>query len=326
MIPMPPEPFEIAQPAGWSGAPVLVAGDLMLDTYLRGHASRISPEAPVPVLEVREEWNMPGGAANVAANIAALGGKPFLCGITGDDEAAQLLRGGAIALGIDCGAVLSDPSLPTTRKTRLMGGRQQLLRVDREQARPASDSVMAALIARAEELAAGTAAIIISDYAKGVVTEALVDALRKAARRSAIPLLVDPKPVHAAWFTGLTLLAPNAAEAEQMCIRLGLPHDSIEVTGAALARRLESNLLITLGEEGMALFEAGLPMLHLPTRAREVYDVAGAGDTVMAALALAAASGVALPDSARIANRAAGIVVQKVGTATVTASELFAAL
>ncbi|MEZ5356211.1 MAG: PfkB family carbohydrate kinase [Bryobacteraceae bacterium] len=314
---------EPTPPQSWFGASVLVVGDLMLDSYLRGAASRISPEAPVPILEVDEETNLPGGAANVAANIATLGGRPILCGVTGEDEAAAILTTAAAALGIDCSAILPISRRPTTRKTRLMGGRQQLLRMDREHTQALDEADAGELIRRVSALVGSVRAVVVSDYAKGVVSLPLMDALRAAARKTETPLLVDPKPANGAWFSEVTLLTPNAAEASQMCVHLGLGCTRVEEAGVALCRRLRSSVLITRGEHGMALFEDGKEMLTLPTRARAVYDVAGAGDTVMAALALGAASGLTLEASARIANAAAGLAVEKVGTATVTAKELF---
>ncbi|MEZ5398171.1 MAG: PfkB family carbohydrate kinase [Bryobacteraceae bacterium] len=313
-------------PDGWRGARILVIGDLMLDTYLRGTATRISPEAPVPVLHVKEEIDIPGGAANVAANVAALGGCAILCGVAGSDEAGQILTAACDARGIDVSSVIASSGRPTTRKTRLAGGLQQLLRVDREVDSALDENTSAELIRRAEAVDAN--AIVISDYAKGAVSPRLVEALRRIAQNAGIPLLADPKPAHAAWFEDVTVVTPNHAEALRMCELLGLSVDEGRY-GLELAARLRANVLVTLGDRGMALFpradSASSAVVELPARAREVYDVAGAGDTVVAALALGLAARLPLPDAAAIANKAAGFAVEKLGTATVNMAELFPA-
>ena len=301
-------------------APVLVVGDVMLDRYWHGGTTRISPEAPVPVVRVEQMEDRPGGAANVALNLAALGAPVWLVGVTGEDEAADCLARSLQAAGVQaCLQRLSGQ--PTIVKLRIISRHQQLLRMDFEQPF-ATDTP--ALAGQVDALLDQVRVLVLSDYGKG----ALQDPARliAAARQRGIPVLVDPKGRAFSMYRGATLITPNLAEFEAV---VGGCADEAELVRrgqqlmAALA--LEA-LLITRGEHGMTLLRPGCPELHLPARAREVFDVTGAGDTVISTLAAALAAGECLPQAVALANLAAGIVVGKLGTATVSAPELRRAL
>lgn len=308
----------------WCGKRVLVVGDVMLDRYIWGDVSRISPEAPVPILLQKSEQYLPGGAANVAANITALGGEAQLAGVIGDDPAGTILAETLERSGISAAGLVRVPGQSTTEKIRLMGGRQQLLRVDRERDVAIAEHALAALLASMSRLAEKVHAVVVSDYAKGVVSESLMEVLRELARRHGIALVVDGKPVNEELFHDVTVLTPNLREACEMAAMEARDDAGLAAVGERLCARFQSSALITMGERGMALFERGRPMTCIAARAREVFDVAGAGDTVAAAVALGLAAGHSMETSARLANAAAGIVVAKVGTATATAEELAA--
>ncbi len=309
------------------GLPVLVLGDAMLDLYLNGSVERISPEAPVPVVAIRTRERRLGGAANVARNIAALGGRPRLVALRGEDEAGQELAGALAQAGIGAEDLVVDPSRPTTVKTRILGAGQQICRVDSEERRPAAGEALAALTARAIALLGEAKALLLSDYGKGVLADPLVTAVVAAARERGIPVIVDPKEGHFAAYQGVDLVTPNKAEAGGS---FGLPIRSeadLERVGAGLMERLQLKaLMITLGEGGIALFTGEGPSRRFPATARKVFDVTGAGDTVVATLALALAAGASLDEGAVLANHAAGIVVGEIGTAAVTPAQLVAAI
>jgi len=309
------------------GLSVLVLGDLMLDLYLKGSVERISPEAPVPVVAIRTRERRLGGAANVARNIAALGGRPRLVGLRGDDEAGRELAEALFKAGIGAEDLVVDPGRPTTVKTRILGAGQQICRVDSEERRPAAGEALAALTARALALLGEAKALLLSDYGKGVLADPLVTAVVAAARERGIPVVVDPKEGHFAAYRGVDLVTPNRAEAGGS---FGLPirnEADLERVGAGLMERLAVKaLMITLGEGGIALFAGEGPSRRFPAKAREVFDVTGAGDTVVATLALALAAGASLDEGAQLANHAAGIVVGEIGTAAVTPTELVAAI
>lgn len=315
-------------PADFSQARVLVVGDVMLDRFVYGGVQRISPEAPIQVMQVERDIVMPGGAGNVARNIAALGGCATLLGLVGDDTAADELNEVlALTPGVAAQLVV-DESRRTTEKTRFIGSRQQLLRVDREsRAAPAAES-LDALVAAAVEAMADCAVVVLSDYAKGVVSERVIVTLLKAAKKAGKPVLVDPKGSDYVRYRGADLITPNQQEA---ALATGLACDGNDSVVTA-ARKLQqgcgiANVLITRGGAGMTLLQQGeAEALHLPAEAREVFDVSGAGDTVVATIAAALAMGRSLPQAARLANAAAGIVVGKVGTAVVHPEELRAAL
>ncbi len=307
-------------------AKILVVGDLILDEFVWGKVSRISPEAPVPVVWVQRESLMPGGASNVANNIASLGGQTCVVGIIGEDRWGERLLGELAARAIDTtGIVRTDR--PTTVKTRVIAHQQQVVRVDREQPEPLPDAAVRQLIRAVEDRLEGVDAVVIEDYGKGVITRKLLSAIIPAARRHKTIITVDPKEEHFELYHGVTALTPNRMEAGQMVGRELTRDEDIQQAGEELLRRLRCDAaLITLGEDGMWLFEQGGRQTRIPTVAQEVFDVAGAGDTVIAAFTLALASGSGMPEAARIANQAAGIVVGKLGVAVVTPQELSATL
>lgn len=310
---------------------VLVVGDLMLDEYVTGSVDRISPEAPVPVVTVKAIEHRLGGAANVTHNVRALGAKAFLAGVVGDDGHGRMLSERLHAAGIDGGAVVTDESRPTSVKTRVIAQKQQIVRYDRESAAPLSSPTAAALLQRVVRLLPKVQAIVLSDYAKGVLTEETVSRLITAARAAGKPVLVDPKTKNFPFYAGASLITPNFKEAREAAslvagIHVETQKDLERAAEKLLAKMKIDSLVVTKGEEGMYLFTPGKAPLHIPTAAREVYDVSGAGDTVVATLAVAIAAGAALPEAAMIANHAAGIVVAKFGTATASANELLDAL
>jgi len=295
---------------------VLVAGDLMLDRYWHGATERISPEAPVPVVHVREEEGRPGGAGNVAHNLAVLGGGVTLLGLTGEDEAADRLEEKLSASGVNC-AFLRDGRFPTITKLRIVSRHQQLIRLDFEDGFPGHEP--GALLERFRELLPGHQVVVLSDYGKGTLGDP--GAWIGAAREAGVPVLVDPKGRDFGRYAGATLLTPNLAEFEAVA---GPCADEAELEARALELRERLGLdylLVTRGEQGMTLV-GGEGCHHLPTRAREVFDVTGAGDTVIATLAAALAAGESMEAATALANLAAGVVVGKLGTAGVTRAEL----
>jgi D-glycero-beta-D-manno-heptose-7-phosphate kinase len=306
----------LPQASALAKARVLVVGDVMLDRYWFGEVSRISPEAPVPVVHVTRTEERPGGAANVARNVAALGGHASLLSVVGKDEAAQTLS--ALLKAGNVQAVLhSDASLNTTVKLRVIGRQQQLLRVDFET--PPSSEVLAGKLRDFERMMADSDVVIMSDYGKGgLVHIAQMITLCNQANK---PVLVDPKGDDYARYKGATLLTPNRGEFREVA---GRWTDEAQLKQKAESLRQELQLqalLVTRSEEGMTLFQKN-DVLHEPVRAREVFDVSGAGDTVIATLGLMLAAGMSMREAVHIANRAAGIVVGKLGTATVSRDEL----
>jgi D-beta-D-heptose 7-phosphate kinase/D-beta-D-heptose 1-phosphate adenosyltransferase len=301
----------------FENARVLVLGDVMLDRYWQGTAGRISPEAPVPVVEVQDISDRPGGAGNVALNIAALGAGVVVAGYTGDDEMADSLASILSAAGVDC-ALIRVPGRRTTTKLRVVSQHQQLLRLDFEPGDEAPvDDAMATVLSR---YLARCDALILSDYAKGALADPAP--LIASARERNIPVLVDPKGTDFARYRGATLLTPNIRELEAV-VGACHPEGRLVDAGQRLMEELQLQaLLVTRGESGMTLLRAGKGEMHLPARAREVFDVTGAGDTVVGVLAAAMAAGAALEDAVTLANIAAGLVVGKLGTAAVSAPEL----
>ena len=297
-------------------APVLVVGDVMLDRYWHGGTSRISPEAPVPVVKVEQIEDRPGGAANVALNIAALGAPAWLVGVTGHDEAADSLAERLCAAGVDA-RFQRLAHQPTIVKLRVMSRHQQLLRMDFEEP---FETDPQALADEVEALLAGVKVLVLSDYGKGALKNH--QALVRAARQRGLPVLADPKGKDFSIYRGASLITPNLNEFEAI---VGCCADEAELVarGAALMQELELGaLLVTRGEHGMTLLRPEHPALHLPARAREVFDVTGAGDTVISTLAASIAAGEELPQAVALANLAAGIVVGKLGTAAISAPEL----
>lgn len=298
-------------------AKVLVVGDVMLDRYWFGDVERISPEAPVPVARITKTDERAGGAANVARNIAALGGQVRLLAVVGDDEAGASLERLLIAQGVDA-LLHRDKEISTTVKLRVLARQQQLLRIDFEN-KP-SHEVLAAKLDEFKQSLSECDVVILSDYGKGSLVH--VQQMIQAARAAAKPVLVDPKGDEYESYRGATLLTPNRSEFRQVA---GLWRDENELIQKANQLRQDFDLdalLVTRSEEGMTLFREG-QVVHKPTHAREVYDVSGAGDTVIATLGLMLAAGLDLPEAMDWSNRAAGIVVAKLGTAVVSASELF---
>ena len=307
----------------FDGRQVLVLGDLMLDEWVWGKVSRISPEAPIPVVDVHSITYSPGGACNVACNIIALGGRVRLFGLVGDDEAGQRLLGELDKRGIEVSGLLVDPSRPTTRKTRIVAHNQQVVRADRESRAPLTESMAKELLGRLEKVLHEVDIVLVSDYAKGVVIPKLLTPLIAACQEARRAVVVDPKGTDYSKYARVTVITPNEAEAAQATHVEIVDSDSLLRAGKTLLAQLGCQaVLITRGEHGMSLFEAGGKVTHLPTFAREVYDVTGAGDTAVATLSLALACGATFVEAACLANHAAGVVVGKVGTATVSRQEL----
>jgi rfaE bifunctional protein kinase chain/domain len=310
------------------GAAVLVVGDLMLDEFVWGTVTRISPEAPVPVVEVRRRSFVAGGAANAAANVAALGGKTFLAGVVGADAAGDTARDLVARAGIDATAVVADPSRPTTTKTRIHAHSQQVVRIDHEESWAITADVEDALLTRIDEALLTVRGCILSDYAKGVVTPRFAQELIARCRSAGVPVVVDPKGTEYAKYAGAAVVKPNLLEAGKVLNRELRDRPAVERAGAELLDRLPGTgaVLVTQGADGMTLFERGRPAVHVPALAREVFDVTGAGDTVAATIAVALAAGGALESACRLAAAAAAVAVGKAGTATVTPAELAAVL
>ena len=304
---------------------VLVIGDAMVDHYVSGRVTRVSEEAPVPIVHVSDERWTAGGAANVAANIAALGGRAMLVGVTGSDPAAAMLAGilGAMSGAVEAHMVV-DTTRPTTTKTRYMGGQHQIVRVDREQGAPVLRATEERLIAIIGDLADDCQAIMISDYAKGALTDRVLAAAMSEGAKAGRPVIVDPKRTDWSAYRGATLITPNRKELQ---LATHAPCGNDEECAAAAAIAIETTgaaILLTRSEQGMSLFRQGQPPVNLSAKAREVFDVSGAGDTVAATIALGIASGLTPEQVMHIANIAAGIVVAKRGTATASPAELIA--
>lgn len=302
---------------------ILVIGDLILDHYVWGKVNRISPEAPVPVVHVNKESLHLGGAANVYNNVVALGGRADLCGVVGSDEGGRRLLQALGTRRQGKRGVIIDSRRPTTRKTRVIAHNQQVVRFDVERrneiSRPVQQRILRYVDSRLKEIAC----LVVSDYAKGVVTAPLMVELTRLAAQRGIPIIVDPKVEHFSYYKGVTMITPNHHEATQAAGIHGDTDQSINEAGEILRQRLGTHcVVVTRGEQGMSLFESNGARWHIPTPARQVYDVTGAGDTVLGTLALALATGASFRDAAFLANHAAGFVVGRVGTATLTAQQL----
>jgi rfaE bifunctional protein kinase chain/domain len=310
-----------------AGLPIVIAGDLMLDHFVFGRVSRISPEAPVPVVEFDHEDFRIGGAGNVAHNVRALGASVEVVGVVGADEHGARLTKALDADGIGTAGIVAEDGRPTTRKVRIVTSRnQQVARIDYESDREAGGAVEAALLSALERSAAGARAIIISDYLKGSITSALVARAVSIGRDLRIPVLVDPKVPHLDYYAGVTLLTPNNAEAEAAAHMRIRTHADARVAARAICDRTGcKGVLITRGEAGMWLLD-GEHEGSVAAAAREVADVTGAGDTVIATLGIALAGGADPIEAAGLANAAAGITVGKFGPAGVSPAELLAAL
>ncbi|MEZ5292228.1 MAG: PfkB family carbohydrate kinase [Vicinamibacterales bacterium] len=306
---------------------VVVVGDVMLDHFMIGKVTRISPEAPVPVVELEREFSLPGGAANVAGNVVALGARVTLVGVAGDDLAAGELRGLLEARGVPPTGLITDPDRPTTRKTRLATTRhQQVARVDVERSDDVPAEIERALAARLLPAIEAADAVVVSDYLKGAITAGLMAEVVAAVRARRVPLLVDPKVPHLPLYAGATLVTPNHGEAEAGSRRrIRTIADAREAARELRESLRVDGILITLGEQGMWLTD-GDGEGHLPATAREVADVTGAGDTVIATLGATLAAGATPAEAAWLATAAAGIVVTRFGTAVATIDELRARL
>jgi D-beta-D-heptose 7-phosphate kinase / D-beta-D-heptose 1-phosphate adenosyltransferase len=303
----------------------LVIGDLMLDEYLWGKAERISPEAPVQVVEVVREDLRLGGAGNVVHNLVALGASVSICSVIGSDENGALLRNSFLAQGVDLAGLFDDPDRRTSKKTRVIAANQQIVRIDRETRSPIDGQCQDAILGYLEAHCASFDVIVVSDYLKGVLTHEVLAAVCQAGRRLAIPVVVDPKGNDYRKYRGATLLTPNRKEAEIASGVAIVDQQSLELAAGGLLHGLGLDaLLVTRSEAGMSLFQAQGAAVHIPTVAREVFDVTGAGDTVIAVLSLGLACGLTLPEAAWIANVAAGIAVGKLGTSTVSQQEIVA--
>ena len=342
---------------------IAVIGDLILDKYIYGEVDRISPEAPVPIVRVLKEKYVPGGAANVAANISTLGGKPFLFGIVGDDQYKNILLQKIEEKKISTSGIFTDNNKTTTMKTRVIGLNQQLLRIDHESTNYIETHQEEKIVNKLREIN-NLSAILISDYAKGTITKQLILQLIQFSKENNILLIIDPKPKHKDWYTGSTLITPNKKEAQEMSGMIIESEDDFIKAGTELVNRFNTNVIITAGADGMYVFEKltpqppllntiegesknvltssviltnlshsslkegsqlttnNLSISHIPTVAKEVYDVSGAGDTVIATLTLALSCKASLNDAAILANQAAGIKVSKIGTKPVFFKEL----
>ncbi|HLC65527.1 MAG TPA: D-glycero-beta-D-manno-heptose-7-phosphate kinase [Candidatus Nanoarchaeia archaeon] len=304
------------------GKRVLVIGDIMLDKYIWGNVTRISPEAPVQIVDVQDENYTVGGAGNTAANIASLGGEPVIIGVAGNDDSWRQLQEEMKKKKISTNGIIVDGSRKTTRKVRVMGGKQQLIRIDHENREKISEGIEEEVIRKIGEIVDDVEVILISDYNKGLITQKVIDFVAEISRRRNIKLIVDPKPSNRVVYNDTFIITPNHKEA---CEIVGYDSEDNAKLGKLLHSKMGCNVLITLGEKGMMLFE-GNEVTNIATRAKEVYDVSGAGDTVVATLGLAIAAGSSLKEAAMLANHAAGVVVGKVGTSCITAEELEASL
>ena len=311
---------------------ILVVGEMMLDEFIWGKVGRISPEAPVPVVEVVKETFNAGGAANVARNLREFVDHVHLLSLAGTGHDADILRGILETRGVTLDGVIFDPSYTTIRKTRIVARNQQVVRVDREQRRGLSDEQRTRVLAHFEKLLPSLDAIIMEDYDKGLLDQPLVDAIVNAARAAKKIVTVDPKPSNSIRWHDVTCVTPNRAESFRAAGRsvtdpVEPPMEDralLEVGAILLDKWRCDHLLVTLSEQGMMLFTAGRAPYHIPTRAQEVIDVSGAGDTAIAVFTSALASGATASEAAEIANHASGIVVAKTGTAVATREEVLA--
>jgi D-beta-D-heptose 7-phosphate kinase/D-beta-D-heptose 1-phosphate adenosyltransferase len=308
---------------GFRGRRVAIFGDLMLDLYVWGSVNRVSPEAPVPVVEVVRETVRFGGAANVAENVASLGGAASVVGVVGDDgpgrELLSLLRG----RGINVDGVAVVPDRPTTTKTRIIAHSQQVVRADREVAGEVGPDVEQRIEASLRVAIDGADALVISDYGKGVVTKKTLSAAISHARGGGKIICVDPKESHFAGYVGVTAITPNQKEAGNAAGLRITDDETLKNAGLKLMEMLRPEcVVVTRAEHGMSLFMKSGEIVHIPTVAREVYDVTGAGDTVVGVLATALAAGATMVEAALISNHAAGIVIREVGTASTTPEEI----
>ncbi|MDI6752872.1 MAG: D-glycero-beta-D-manno-heptose-7-phosphate kinase [Thermodesulfobacteriota bacterium] len=309
--------------AKFNNARIMVIGDLMVDEYIWGNVSRISPEAPVPVVSVTSESLRLGGAGNVVNNIHSLGGKVLLAGIVGNDEMGRKIIHDLHKMGVETEGVIVESERVTTVKTRIIAQHQQVVRYDREVVRGIHPENIKQILALLERRMDEIDAVLISDYGKGVICEPLIEGVRSLALRAGKILSVDPKVKNFPLFREVTILTPNHYEAAEAAGRWIQNEEDLMAVGRTLVQRLQArSVLITRGEKGMTLFQDNGEITNIPTMAKEVFDVTGAGDTVISVLTLALACGLGAKEAAILSNIAAGIVVGEVGTATIKASEL----
>ena len=307
----------------FSRARILVVGDLILDHYIWGKVHRVSPEAPVPVVHVDSESYRMGGAANVYHNIMTLGGQAELCGVVGADQVGKQFLADIRGSSTGASGVFIDSSRPTIQKTRVVAHNQQIVRFDVEQRHDISSQLTKKMLRHVASRLPEISCLVISDYAKGMITEDLMRTIHSLAEQYGVPIVVDPKVEHMAYYHGVTVITPNHLEAKQAAGFLPTQDVPVEQIGVSLQQRLQCQaVVVTKGDEGMSIFEQTGQSWSIPAVARQVYDVTGAGDTVVSTLALAISAKASLPEAAVLANQAAGIVVGMVGTATVTGAQL----
>ena len=307
----------------FSKVKVLVVGDVMLDKYLWGEVNRISPEAPVPVVHLKNTSYIAGGAANVAANIAGLGATAFLVSVVGDDNEGALFPSVLSDSNVSAKYLVEIPDRQTTIKTRVIAHNQQIVRIDQETNQPLSISDEEKVWQQIEKILPQSVVVVLSDYNKGILSESLVSRLIRQAKALTIPILIDPKGKDFRKYAGATMITPNKFEVAQILYLNGFNEETLREAGEKLLFDLKLDaLLITRGEEGMSLLEKGKEAVHLEAQARHVYDVTGAGDTVIASIAVALGAGESFSTAAEIANTAAGLVVREVGTSIIKAESL----
>jgi len=305
------------------GKKVLIIGDCMLDEYVYGDCNRISPEAPIPVFVRKQAKDFPGGAANVSANIKAVGGEPVIIGIVGNDLQGRRFLEVMKEKNIDSGGILASDFRQTTVKTRIVAQNQQMIRIDKEVVNELSSDETESIKKKIENLIGSVNSVVISDYGKGIITKNIIQYLLGMINKREIKTVVDPKVDHFNLYKGMTVITPNHREASNAAGLNIVDEDSMKMVGSKLLETVAcDNVLITWGERGMVLFQKTVEPIFIPATARAVYDVTGAGDTVVAILSLALASGANVEDSSRIANYAGGIVVEKSGTSVVYKEEV----
>jgi rfaE bifunctional protein kinase chain/domain len=310
-----------------ASARALVIGDIILDAYVWGDATRISPEAPVPVVEVRAETRTLGGAANVVHNMVTLSARPVLCGVVGKDREGREILDRLKSLGLSTEGVLFDPGRPTTVKTRVVARNQQVIRFDQESRAAVSARTVSRFLRFVEHTIPELDVVVVSDYGKGMVTGPLMEGIMAMAKKADVPVAVDPRVSHAGQYRGVDVMTPNHHEAGTLCGFEIADDQTLMRAGNLLLDTFGCRLvLITRGKDGMSLFEAGGQAHHIPTVARKVFDVTGAGDTVIATFSLGLAAALDPKTAAVIANVAAGIVVGEVGTSAVRAEDLKTAI
>ncbi len=303
---------------------ILVIGDFILDQFIWGSVDRISPEAPVPVVNVKRQSYMPGGSLNVANNIHTLGGTVYPCGVIGRDIEGRMLLKVIRREGIETGGIIQDSQRPTALKTRVIAHSQQLVRFDKENSEDVTPEILRKIIKFVRQQIARADVLIVEDYGKGVIQPLLLKEISKLAKKYKKPVLVDPKEKNFSYYSGLSVVTPNRKEA-YAAFQQGFHRKpaSLDEVGKGLLKYWKAQaVLVTLGEDGMALFEKDGKITRVPTAAQEVFDVSGAGDTVIGVLSLALAAGANMRQASKLANIAAGVVVAKLGTATVSSQEL----